>query len=106
MRIHQLPMGARFEYEGKEYEKTGPMLASSAGATRLIPKYAELRAIGEYAPVSSQPDAKLSRAEVMQAFAAFYETCSGLVPTTEAATLEAARENFLQALKLSRGARS
>ena len=43
-------MGARFEYEGKEYEKTGPMLASCDGATRLIPKYAELGVIGEYAP--------------------------------------------------------
>lgn len=25
MKIHQLPMGARFEFEGEEYVKTGPL---------------------------------------------------------------------------------
>ncbi|MCX7162613.1 MAG: hypothetical protein NT083_06165 [Rhodocyclales bacterium] len=25
MKIHQLPQGARFEYEGSEYVKTGPL---------------------------------------------------------------------------------
>jgi uncharacterized protein (DUF1330 family) len=43
MKIHQLPMGARFEYEGAEYVKTGPQLASGAGGQKLIPKYAVLK---------------------------------------------------------------
>lgn len=30
MKIHQLPMGARFEFEGAEYVKTGPLLAARA----------------------------------------------------------------------------
>jgi len=96
-------MGARFEYEGKEYEKTGPMLASCDGATRLIPKYAELGVIGEYAPPVSQAAAQLSQAEVMQAFAAFYTTCAGLVPVAKAARLQAAREEFLRAITVSQG---
>lgn len=37
-------MGARFEYEGNVYVKTGPMTASSEqGGQRIIPRYATLR---------------------------------------------------------------
>lgn len=42
MKIHQLPLGARFAYEGAEYVKTGPQLASGPSGQRLIPKYAVL----------------------------------------------------------------
>jgi len=31
MKIHQLPQGARFDYEGEEYVKTGPLFATGKG---------------------------------------------------------------------------
>lgn len=43
-------MGARFEYEGVEYVKTGPQLASGPGGQKLIPKYAVLRPLDGKAP--------------------------------------------------------
>jgi hypothetical protein len=46
MKIHQLPPGARFEYEGEEYVKTGPLLGTGKGGQRLIPKYAVLKVQG------------------------------------------------------------
>ena len=39
-------MGARFEYEGVVYFKTGPLTASSeAGGQRIIPRHAVLRSL-------------------------------------------------------------
>ena len=46
MKLQDLPMGARFEYEGVVYFKTGPLTASSeAGGQRIIPRYAVLRSL-------------------------------------------------------------
>ena len=55
MKIHLLPMGARFVYEGEEYVKTGPLFASGKGGQRLIPKYAVLTPLGDQAPVRKTP---------------------------------------------------
>lgn len=52
MKIHQLPMGARFEYEGQTYVKTGPLLGAGAGGQRLIPKYAVLKVPDGSAPAA------------------------------------------------------
>lgn len=40
MKIHQLPMSARFEYEGHEYTKTGSRIGAGKDGQRPIPKYA------------------------------------------------------------------
>lgn len=42
MRFHQLPVGARFTFEGQSYTKTSSLLASSdgSGAGRMIPRSA------------------------------------------------------------------
>ena len=45
MKIHQLPIGGRFEYEGVEYVKTAPLFATANGKQRLIPKYAVLKVL-------------------------------------------------------------
>ena len=99
MRIHQLPQGARFEYEGEEYVKTGPMFATSNGAQRLIPKYAVLKPLGEV--TSTEEKVKndfLSRANVLKAFEAFYSDCRDRLPGDQQTALDAAREEFLKAL--------
>lgn len=99
MKIHQLPLGARFEYEGEEYVKTGPMFATSQGGQRMIPKYAVLKPLGsaDAAPDASQSETVL-RAEVLKAFGTFYLRCAALVPEGDRGDLEAARGTFLKTL--------
>ena len=44
MKFQDLPVGARFEYQGKVFVKTGPITAASeAGGQQMIPRYADLR---------------------------------------------------------------
>jgi hypothetical protein len=99
MKIHQLPNGARFEYEGEEYVKTAPLFATGKGGQRLIPKYAVLKPLGaaEGAGEKSKNDA-LSRPKVLKAFETFYAECRRRLPEDQQLALAAAREQFLQAL--------
>ena len=96
MKIHQLPMGARFSYEGVEYVKTGPQIGSGQAGQRLIPKYAVLQCLDGSAPASAP--APFSREDVHAAFERFYAQCAALVPPEKQAELAAARTDFLRAL--------
>jgi hypothetical protein len=99
MKIHHLPQGARFEYEGEEYVKTGPMLAIGKGGQRLIPKYAVLKPIGEMESGAETPTRdSLARAEVLKAFDAFCADCQALLPAERLPGLQVARERFLQSI--------
>jgi hypothetical protein len=98
MKIHQLPMNARFEYEGQEYVKTGPQLAAGSAGQRLIQKYAVLKVLD---PASVAPDRKasaLSTESVRQSFAVFYSCCETLVPADRQFALRSSREEFLRKL--------
>jgi hypothetical protein len=99
MKIHQLPNGARFEYEGEEYVKTGPLFATGKAGQRLIPKYAVLKALGgvEGIPEKARDDS-LARATVLKAFDRFYAECQGLVPEASQAAMRDYRARFLKAL--------
>jgi hypothetical protein len=99
MKIHQLPMHARFEYEGKEYVKTGPLLATGPGGQRLIPKYAVLKVIGAEIAVTAKKSTALSRDAVRAAFDLFYVHCEALVPADRQADLQVARAAFLRELE-------
>lgn len=100
MKIHQLPQGARFEYEGEEYVKTGPLFATGKGGQRLIPKYAVLKPLGAAAalPGKAARDSLL-RANVLHGFEIFYTDCKALVPEDRQMLLDAARDRFLEALE-------
>lgn len=99
MKIHQLPLGARFEYEGEEYRKTGPLFATGQdGGQRLIPKYAQLKVLGESEPSRGGKTGAPTQAAILEAFAAFYATSRQLVPGDRHAELDAARERFLKAV--------
>lgn len=99
MKIHQLPHGARFEYQGEEYVKTGPLLGTSSAGQRLIPKYAVLKPLGEAAPAQVPPrNDSLPRAGVLAAFEAFHADCRQWLPEERQEALAAARERFLRAL--------
>lgn len=100
MKIHQLPDGARFEYEGEEYVKTAPMCGTGKGGQRLIPKYAQLTPLD--AVGSTQGPRKgdgLSRAKVLKAFAAYDVECKALLPDEQQAAFDEARARFLKALE-------
>lgn len=98
MKIHQLSPGARFEYEGEEYVKSGPLVGTGKRGQRLIPKYAVLKVLGESAPVRDKPSRSLSREAVLAAFERFYARCAPLVAEAERDAMGAARADFLQAL--------
>ncbi len=102
-------MGARFEYEGKVYVKTGPMTAASEqGGQRMIPRFAVLKPLDGPVAEPPKPDRRLDEAAVMAAFARFYGDCAHLLYGDESdvdkarasrAALEAARERFLADLE-------
>lgn len=100
MKIHLIPMGTRFEYEGEEYVKSGPMIGSGKNGQRLIPKYAVLKLVGESGASGNAAAGTVpSPAAVLQAFDAFYAKCQTLVGAELHAELAAARAEFLAALR-------
>ncbi len=100
MRLQDLPVGARFEYQGKIFVKTGPITAASdAGGQQMIPRYADLRPLD---PLPEKPPAsqrQLDEARVRAAFDAFYRTCLRITDDFSRAELEAARRRFIAALE-------
>ena len=96
MKLQHLPLGARFEYEGVVYVKTGPLTASSeAGGQRIIPRHAMLRPLDLPA---TEGKGRLGAPVVRKAFNAFFETCKQLVGEAGQAELEQARQRFLKAI--------
>lgn len=100
MKIHQLPMGARFEFEGEEYVKSGPLFATGKAGQRLIPRYAVLKPLdGQVLPArEAEKGPSLSRARVLAALDIFCDRCRELVPEDRRSELEAARDEFTRAM--------
>lgn len=98
MKIHQIPLGTRFTYQGKTYVKSGPMVATSeGGGVTLIPKYAMLTLDDPQAAAAANTGS-IDNSKVLAAFEAFYATCQSLLPAEQQAALATAREQFLKAL--------
>lgn len=99
MKIHHLPLGARFEYLGEEFVKTGPMYATGkSGGQRLIPKYAVLKVLGDSQAADGVKTKGMAPAAVLEAFEDFYATCLNVAPEDKHPELKTARERFLKAL--------
>jgi hypothetical protein len=101
MKLQQLPMGARFEYQGAVYVKTGPMMAAAeSGEQKLIPRYAVLKPLDPM-PAATDPKAarQLPEAAVLAAFDTFYLKCSRLVDESGRFELARARQDFLNKIK-------
>jgi hypothetical protein len=100
MKLQDLPVGTRFEYQGRVFVKTGPITATAEdGSQRMIPRYADLRPLDplpEKPPVSQRT---LDEARVRAAFDAFYRTCFRITDDFSRAELEAARRRFIAALE-------
>jgi hypothetical protein len=102
MKFLHLGLGARFEFEGKTYTKTGPMTASAdAGGQRMIPRYADLIPLdGAPPPPARKTPASLDAALVRAAFERFYEDAQARVDTSQRLAMAEARGRFLAALGL------
>jgi len=108
MKFNQLPMGARFEYEGQVYVKTSPIAASGErGGQKLIPRYALLTPLEATAKPAPRPARTLNEAKVTAAFESFAAQCAQLIDqaagdTTQRALLhtelDRARQHFLASL--------
>jgi hypothetical protein len=101
MKFSHLPIGARFEFEGKVYVKTGPIAASSeGGGQRMIPRYAMLRPLDGSVPVPPpKPANSLDEARVLAAFDPFYQECGRVLDEAveDDARLDAARRKLSSA---------
>lgn len=96
MKLQHLAIGARFEYEGVVYFKTGPLTASSeVGGQRIIPRHAVLRPLDLPA---SEGKGRLEAPVVRNAFNAFFESCKQLVGEAGQTELEQARQRFLKGI--------
>lgn len=111
MRFPQLPFGARFEYQGKVYSKTGALLASAEDGSgqRIIPKYADLKPTdgNSKTPSLSPQRATVDMGAVRAAIEAHHAACRNLLlqaakdPTQIEATLaslESTHQYLLAAL--------
>ncbi|MBI5937774.1 MAG: hypothetical protein HY850_08000 [Betaproteobacteria bacterium] len=108
MKFTQLPIGARFEFEGQVYVKTSPIAASGeSGGQKLIPRYAVLMPLDGVARPAPRKARALDEAKVMAAFEAFAADCARLLDqaasdTTQRALLraelDAARRRFTENL--------
>ena len=98
MRLQDFPIGARFEYEGAFYVKTGPLTASSEqGKQRIIPRHANLRSL-EMLAAEGKRTASSDSVQVLAAFDVFYASCRGWVNEVHHDVLAKAREQFIKAL--------
>ena len=100
MKLQDLHIGARFEYQGRIFVKTGPITATAEdGGQRMIPRYADLRPLD---PLPEKPPAiqrTLDEARVRAAFDEFYRTCFRITDDFSQSELEAARRRFIAALE-------
>jgi len=83
MRFPQLPIGARFEFQGTIYSKTSALLASAEDGSgqRIIPKYADLKPADGGRSEATQPPrlAQVDLAALNAAIEAYHATSRDLL---------------------------
>jgi len=99
MKIHLLPIGAQFEWNGKVYTKIGPMTANTEkGGTVFVPKHAALKPVGGTTQAAAPPPDTVALTDVMAAFDLYHQHARQLVAVDQLHMLESAREHFLASL--------
>lgn len=99
MKIHLLPLGARFLFEGREYVKTGPMIGTGPEGARFFPKYQLLQPLDQPASAPTGAAEPLPRERVERALNDLLAQVASLVPEAQRPALEGARERFWEQLK-------
>lgn len=103
MRLQDIPLGARFEYEGQAFTKTGPLTAAAEqGGQRIIPRHAHLRQLDAPTRPAEAPGIpnQLDKTAVINAFAEFYQSAAGLLDASTLPALAEAGRRFTEQLKL------
>lgn len=99
MKIDQIPLGARFQWKGRNYTKVGPMTASGeSGGAVFIPMHAALLPVAGEAPPPAQPDTAarpLDAAMVTAAFETYHQMALRCADEAGRPMLEMARKRFL-----------
>lgn len=105
MKFPLLPLGARFEYDGAVYVKTGPLVAErEGGGSRIIPRHAVVRVLDGAPAPAPREEGALPAATVREAVEGYHRRCRALLEA-EVSTdrlgavrvgLEAAREACLR----------
>ncbi|HRP24142.1 hypothetical protein [Thauera sp.] len=99
MKIDQLPIGARFQWKGRNYTKVGPMTAAAeSGGVDFIPKHAVLQPIPGEAPPPAPTDeaaGTLDAARVKTAFETYHRAALRVADEVGRLELERARLRFL-----------
>lgn len=110
MKFQMLAVGDRFEFEGKEYVKVGPLTATCEGGQRMIPRFATLKPLDASAAQVGNSSRKLEEALVLAAFESFMQDCANLLQHDAGMLVDAhalrnaldvARRNFLSELEKS-----
>jgi hypothetical protein len=98
MKIHQLPYGARFLYQGEEYVKTGPMFGTGKDGQKIFPRYLVLQPLDEQPAAVPNKVEVLPKEAVLKAFETFYAECKSLIGgEDQGEALNSARKKFLKA---------
>lgn len=103
MKLQDIPLGGRFEYDGKIFTKTGPLTASTElGGQTMIPRYAKLRPLDLPTEEEHQPgmQRRLEAAAVKKAIDEFYRSAAELLDESALPALAEARQHCLDKLKL------
>ncbi len=109
MKFQMLAIGACFEFEGKEYVKTGPLTATCDGVQRMIPRFAVLKPLDTPVEPARKSPRNLDETAVLAAFETFFAESTRLLQTLPADTdqtraclveLAAARQRFLDVIAL------
>lgn len=102
MKLQHLEIGARFEYEGEIFVKTGPITAAGEKTgQRVIPRSAVLKPLdlAPQEPGKAGLRRKLDEKTVRNAFDTFYQAAAELLDESRLPQLAAARKHFLAAIK-------
>lgn len=106
MKFHQLPLGARFEFQGERYRKSAPLLATAetSGTQRVIPRSAVISPLESPAlePATSEGGTTVAAETVRSALDRYHAACvealsvcvQGAPPEHARALLEEARSDF------------
>jgi hypothetical protein len=106
-RFTLLPVGARFEYEGKWYVKSTPLIATAAdgGGQRMVPRSALVAVEAGAAPPPRPVPEAVATAALLEALGRYHAEAVACLETADrqaaVARLDAARQALLEGLGLS-----
>ena len=106
MKFFQLPIGARFEYRGEAYRKSGPLVATKevGGAQQFMMRSASVKPEPPDAGPAPRatPGDSLPLDRVEAAFGVFYQACEQLLAESSGAQTGAWQEELLERLRVHR----